>query len=151
MSESNLFGTDLLIPNPNLLVTMPWLLSKLPDALAPSALNLSCRVAKLSSPDILKLIFDNKVCPSCTHPHDPAYHCRLTFHSGASKVCPRGCMHNSVPVHRRACMHSNQAPTVSISKVGSNRSIPLVENIPLVTSSLRIQYDTGCELSLISQ
>ena len=94
-------------------------------------LNLSCGVAKLSSPDILKLISDIKVCPSCTHAHDPAYQCRLTFHSGASKVCPRGCMHNSVPVHRRACMHSNQAPTVSISKVGSNRCIPLVENIPL--------------------
>ena len=60
-------------------------------------------------------------------------------------------MHDSLPLHGRACMHSNQAPTVSISKVGSNRSIPLVENIPLVTSSLRIQYDTGCELSLISQ
>ena len=60
-------------------------------------------------------------------------------------------MHDGIPVHRCACMHSNQAPTVSISKVGSDRSIPLVENIPLGSSSLGIQYDTGCQLSLISQ
>ena len=60
-------------------------------------------------------------------------------------------MHNGIHIHRWACMHSNQAPTVSISKVGSNRSIPLVENIPLGSSSLGIQYNTGCQLSLISQ
>ena len=48
-------------------------------------------------------------------------------------------------------MYSNQTPTVSVSKVGSNRSIPLVENIPLGAFSLGIQYDTGCQLSLISQ
>ena len=60
-------------------------------------------------------------------------------------------MHDTLPVHSHACMHSNQAPTVSISKVASDRSIPLVENVPLGSSSLGIQYDTGCQLSLISQ
>ena len=48
-------------------------------------------------------------------------------------------------------MHSNQTPTVSVSKVGSDRSIPLVENIPLGAFSLGIQYNTGCQLSLIFQ
>ena len=48
-------------------------------------------------------------------------------------------------------MHSNQTPTVPVSKVGSNRSIPLVENIPLGAFFLGIQYDTGCQLSLISR
>ena len=38
-----------------------------------------------------------------------------------------------------------------MSKVGSNKSIPLVENIPVGAVSLGIQYDTGCQLSLISQ
>ena len=60
-------------------------------------------------------------------------------------------MHDGIPVHRCICMHSNQALTISISKVGSNRSIPLVENIPLVSSYLGIQYDTCCQLSLISK
>ena len=97
----------------------------------------------MSSPDILKLISDNKVCPTCTHAHDPNYRCALNFHSGASKVCTRGCVLDNIPVHLRACMNSNQAPNVSISKVGSNRSIPLVENIPLGSSSLGIQYHTA--------
>ena len=48
-------------------------------------------------------------------------------------------------------MHNNQAPTFSVSKVGSDKSIPLVENVPLGSFSLGIQYDTGCQLSLISQ
>ena len=114
-------------------------------------LNLNCGVAKLSSPDILKLISNNKVCPSCTHTHDPAYRCRLPFHTGASKVCPKGCKHDGLPVHHRACMHSNQTPTASISKVGFDRFIPLVDNILLGAFSLGIQYNTGCQLSLISQ
>ena len=39
------------------------------------ALNYRCRVAKLSSPDILKIISNTKVCPSCTHVHDPNFKC----------------------------------------------------------------------------
>ena len=35
-----------------------------------------------------------------------------------------------------------------MSKVGSDRSIPLVENILLDAFSTAIQYDTGCQLSL---
>ena len=108
--------------------------------------NSECGAAKLSSPDILKLISDNKVCPSCIYTYDPAFPCRLTFHNGQSKVCPRGCQHDVLPDHHRACMHNNHTPTVSMSK-----SIPLVENIPVGTVSLGIQYNTGCQLSLISQ
>ena len=48
-------------------------------------------------------------------------------------------------------MHSNQTPTITVSKVGTDKSIPLVENIPVGNFSLGIQYDTGCQLSLISQ
>ena len=67
-------------------------------------------------------------------------------------MCPKGCKHDGFPVHCHACIHSNQAPTVSVSKVGaSKRSILLVENIPMGAFSLGIQYNTGCQLSLISQ
>ena len=88
-------------------------------------LNFHCGVAKLSSPDILKLISDNKVCPSCICPHDPAIQCRLLFHNGQSKVCPKGSQHDGFPVHRRACMHSNHTPTISVSKVGLRQVNPL--------------------------
>ena len=38
-----------------------------------------------------------------------------------------------------------------MSRVVSDRSIPLVENVPLGALTLGIQYDTGCQLSLISK
>ena len=38
-----------------------------------------------------------------------------------------------------------------MSKVGSNKSIPLVENIYFGSTPVGIQYDTGCQLSLISR
>ena len=79
-------------------------------------LNYRCGMAKLSSSYILKVITDTNACPSCTHAHDPAFKCKLTFFSGAS-----------------------------------DRSIPLVENIPMGAFNLGIQYETGCQLSLISQ
>ena len=34
--------------------------------------NFACEVAKLSSPDILKLISSSKVCPSCSYLHNPS-------------------------------------------------------------------------------
>ena len=50
-------------------------------------LNYECRVAKLSSPDILKIISDIGASPSCANVHDPSYKCKLIFFNGASKVC----------------------------------------------------------------
>ena len=38
-----------------------------------------------------------------------------------------------------------------MSKVSINRSVPLVEKIIVGNSQIGIQYDTGCQLSLISQ
>ena len=161
MWESNQFGMDLLVTTPRLL--FPPLASPLnrPFALAPSvlpkefksdhfALNYRCRVAKLSSLDILKIISDTKVCPSCTHAHEPNFECKLTFFNGASKVCPKGCKHNGFLLHGHACMHSNHTPSFSVSKVASNRSITLAENIPMGAFTLGIQYDSSCQLSLIS-
>ena len=114
-------------------------------------LNRDCGVGKLGSPDILKIISNNNLCPTCTYSHDPAYKCKQAFFNRKPKVCTKGCMHDGIPVHIRACMHSNHTPTFTMSKVGINKSVPLVENVPLGSFSLGIQYDTGCQLSLISQ
>ena len=56
-----------------------------------------------------------------------------------------------ISVHKRACKHKDRTASVSVSRVVSDRSIPLVENVPLGGLSLGIQYDTGCQLSLISK
>jgi len=114
-------------------------------------LNRHCGVAKLSSKDILKLIDKLQACSTCTHTHEPTYKCRTTFHSGGSKVCTTGCLHNGLPLHRRACKHKDQAPSITVSKVSTNKSVPLVENIPVGNTHVGIQYDTGCQLSLILQ
>ena len=74
-----------------------------------------------------------------------------SFYNGAPKVCPKGCKHKGIPVHRKACMHNDQTPSSTASKLCTNRSIPLVEKLPMGASSLGIQYYTGCQLSLISQ
>ena len=79
------------------------------------ALSKLCGVGKLSPPDILKLITDNHLCPSCNRNHDTNYKCRTTYRDGRSKMCTKGCLHGGLPVHFRACMHSNQAPYVTVS------------------------------------
>ena len=114
-------------------------------------LTYKCGVAKLNSAAILKIISDNKLCPTCTCMHDATFTCKKLFHNGESKVCTNGCKLNGIPVHKRACKHNDRTDSVSVSKVVSNRSIPLVENVSLGALTLGIQYDTGCQLSLISK
>ena len=48
-------------------------------------------------------------------------------------------------------MHSNQAHLVTVLKVSANQSVPLVETLNLGGTKIGIQYDTGCQLSLISR
>ena len=115
------------------------------------ALGRLCGAAKLSSPDILKIITDNHLCPTCTLAHDPIYKCYTTYKDGRSKICTKGCMHGGSPVHHKACMHNNQAPFVTVGKVDVNKSVPLVEDIQVDKVTLGVQYDTGCQLSLISK
>ena len=59
----------------------------------------------------------------------------------------KGCLHTEYPLHHAACKHNNQAP--SFTKLGSNKSIPLVESIDIDSSSLCIQYYLGSQMSLI--
>ena len=95
------------------------------------SLTRSCGAGKLSSPEILKLIANNHLCFTCTQAHGKGYRCKTTFFNGAPKVCPKGCSEKGIPVHRHACMHSNQALFVSVSKVSTNKSVPLLETILL--------------------
>ena len=115
------------------------------------SLNFDCEGAKLSSPDILKLISSSKVCPSCTYLHNPSYHCKQVFFDGTSKICPKGCTHDGLPLHWTACKHSNETLSFTVSKLGSNKSIPLVESIDMGSLSIGIQYDLPSQLSLISK
>ena len=115
------------------------------------ALSRVCGAAKLSAPDILKIITDNHLCPTCTLTHDPNYKCPTTYKDGRSKICTKGCLHGGSPVHHKACMHNNQAPFVTVAKVDVNKSVPLVEDIQVDEVTLGVQYDTGCQLSLISK
>ena len=114
-------------------------------------LNWKCGVKKLSSTEIIKTVDDARVCHNCCRNHQIDFHCKPTFWDGTSRVCTKKCSHNGHPLNRFACKHNKEAPTVSVSKVWSDRSIPLVENITLGCLSLGIQYDTGCQLSHISR
>ena len=115
------------------------------------SLTSACGTGKLSSPEILKLIADNGLCFTCTQAHSVGYKCKTTYNSSVSKVCPKGCLENGIPVHKKACMHNNQVPFISISKVSTDMSVPLVETVLLGNTPIGIQYDTGCQLSLISR
>ena len=48
-------------------------------------------------------------------------------------------------------MHHNQAPFITVGRVSVNMSVPLVEDVQVGKVTLGIQYDTGCQLSLISK
>ena len=115
------------------------------------SLTRSCGSGKLSSHEILKLIADNHLFFTCTQTHEKNYKCKATYFNSTPKVCPKGCLEKGIPVHRRACMHNNQAPFISVSKVSTDKSVPLVETILLGNTPIGIQYDTGCQLSLISK
>ena len=96
----------------------------------------------MSSPDILKIISYNHLCPTCIFKHDGNFKCSTRFRDGRSKVCTRGCLHGGVPVHSKACMHHNQAPYITVSRVSVNKSVPLMEDVQVGKVTLGIQYDT---------
>ena len=83
--------------------------------------------------------------------HDTSFQGKLKFFKGTSKVCTKGCKLNRIPIHQAVCKHSDKVRSVLVSKVVSDRSIHMVENLPLGVLTLGIQYDTGCQLSLISK
>ena len=50
-----------------------------------------CGVEKFCSKDIISLIKELKVCPTCTCAHHTGFKCTQVFYNGDSKVCPTGC------------------------------------------------------------
>ena len=110
-----------------------------------------CGVRKLGSAEILKIISDNHFCPSCMRELRSAHSCKLVFPNGDSVVCEIGCQLNGFPVNKYACMHNDQTPSFTVSKVGSDKSIPLVESVNTSSSPISIHYDQGSEISLVSK
>ena len=76
---------------------------------------------------------------------------QINYYNSVSKVCPMGCEHYGAPLHQHACMHNNHTLSFTVSKLGCNMSISLVESVDTCSSSMGIQYDLGSQLSLISR
>ena len=55
-----------------------------------------------------------------------------------------------MPLNRAASKHNDETSSATVSKVGSDKSIPMVENMMVDLTYLDIQYDTGCQLSLVN-
>ena len=110
----------------------------------------ACGVKKLSSSQIIQLLSKSNSCPTCGISHPPCGNCASTFPNGATKICKRCCLHDGMPLNRAASKHNDETSSATVSKVGSDKSIPMVENMMVDLTYLDIQYDTGCQLSLIN-
>ena len=93
----------------------------------------------------------SRSCPFCSFSHCVDSNCRPTYWDGTSKACTKGCQHNGHLLNHAACMHNNEKPFFKVSKVGSDKSIPMMESLLTSSTSLEIQYDSGCWLNLISK
>ena len=80
-------------------------------------------VGKLSSEYIIKIMDKAKVCVSCGCGHQTGYLCKLNFPDGNSNICTKNCTQNGLLLNCHACNHSENTPTVSVSKIGSDRSM----------------------------
>ena len=88
-------------------------------------------------------------CPTCTLADSINYPCVSTRRDETSKACSKGCIHNRHPLNYAACKHSAKTPSITISKVGSDKSIPMMETSETSPAPLDIQNDSGCQFSLI--
>ena len=109
-----------------------------------------CGVKKLSSSQIIQILSQSGSCPTCETSHPPSGTCLSTFRNGSTKACKKGCLHDGIPLNRVTCKDHNKTPSTTISKVGSDKCIPMVETVMVNSAPLDIQYDTGCQLSLIN-
>ena len=105
--------------------------------------NGSC--SRESSPEIQQILDASRSCPSCGGSHGLDYQYNLTYKECLSKVCSKGCLHNGHPLQHAACEHDEEAPYFTISKLGNNKSIPLVKSMNSGSSSI------GTQISLISK
>ena len=95
-----------------------------------------CGVSKLSSTKILLLLDYYKSCPTCPGSHGQDFHCKLTFRDDSSKVCSKGCKHNGYQLHKFAWKHCDQVPSVTVSNLSFDRSIPLDETLEIFSGPM---------------
>ena len=114
-------------------------------------LSIWCGVGKLSSNEILQVTKATKTCTVCVLAHSVNIMCYPNHLNGTPKTCSKRCQHNRGSLHAAACMHSNQSPSITVSKVGSNKSILMMETLENSPAPNDIQYDSGCQFSLISK
>ena len=55
------------------------------------------------------------------------------------------------PLNYAACKHSDETPSITVSKVGPDKFISMMDSLETTSALLEIQYDTGCQFSLISK
>ena len=89
-------------------------------------------------------------CFTCGLQHASDTGCKHTCTNSVPNACPKGCLHNKVPVNPAVCKHSNESPSITVSKVGSDKAIPMMDILTIKSIPLDVQYDTGCQLSLIT-
>ena len=109
-----------------------------------------CGVKRLFSSQIIQLLSKSGSCPRCGTSHPSRGTCDSTFSNGSTKICRKGCLHDGIPLNHAACKHNSKTPSTTISKLGSDKSIPMVETVMVNSAYLDIQYDTGCQLSLVN-
>ena len=107
-------------------------------------------IIKLSSKEILCIMGRVNACFTCGLQHASDTGCKHTCTNSVPNACPKGCLHNKVPVNPAVCKHSNESPSITVSKVGSDKAIPMMDILTIKSIPLDVQYDTGCQLSLIT-
>ena len=88
-----------------------------------------CGIKKLSSQEILHIMDEFGSYPTWGFSHSINSNCRSTYQDGSSKACSKGCQHIGYPFNRAQCKHRDKALSYTVSKVGSNKAIPWVENL----------------------
>ena len=89
-------------------------------------------------------------CFTCGFQHSSNADCKSTFPNGNSKACRKGCLHDETPVNLAICKHTDEPLSVTVSKVGSNKAIPMMDILTIKFLLRNVQYNTGCQISLIT-
>ena len=100
---------------------------------------------------MLKILDTTRSCPTCTYPILSITTVYPLAEMEPLRHVPRDAIHNGHPLHYAACKHSDETPSITVSKVGSDKSITMMETLETSPAPLDIQYDSGCQFRLISK
>ena len=91
-------------------------------------------------------------CPTCGFSHYVDSICMSTNKDGSSKTCSKDCQHNGYPLNRAACKPATRSPPTQCPRWAPTNLLLWWKPFALARStSVGTQYDTGCQLSLISK